>query len=52
LAEGLWPSLDAVGNTWKLDVEVQPCPDRTVADRLHARWLKAVAHSRGWASPE
>ena len=52
LAEGLWPSLDAVGNTWKLDVEVQPCPDRTVADRLHARWLKAVAHSRAWASPE
>jgi glycerol kinase len=52
LAEGLWPSLDAVGNTWKLDVEVQPAPDRTVADRLHARWLKAVAHSRAWASPE
>ncbi len=52
LAEGLWPSLDAVGNTWKLDVEVQPCPDRTVADRLHARWLQAVAHSRAWASPE
>jgi glycerol kinase len=52
LAEGLWPSLDAVGNTWKLDVEVQPCPDRTVADRLHARWLKAVEHSRAWASSE
>jgi glycerol kinase len=52
LAEGLWPSLDAVGNTWKLDVEVQPCPDRTVADRLHARWLKAVTHSRAWALPD
>ena len=52
LAEGLWPTLDAVGRTWKLDVEVLPDPDRTTADRLHARWLQAVAHSRGWASPD
>ena len=52
LAEGLWPTLDAVGRTWKLDVAVLPDPDRTTADRLHARWLQAVAHSRGWASPD
>jgi glycerol kinase len=49
LAEGVWPSLDAIARTWKLDVEVQPNPDRTTADGLHRRWLRAVAHSRSWA---
>lgn len=52
LAEGLWPCLDAIADTWTLDVEVQPGPDRTTADRLHRRWLQAVAHSRGWAQAD
>jgi glycerol kinase len=49
LAEGVWPSLDAIARTWTVDVEVQPNPDRTTADALHRRWLRAVAHSRSWA---
>ncbi len=49
LAEGVWASLDDIQRIWTADRSVEPNPDRTVADARHARWLQAVAHSRGWA---
>ena len=50
LAEGVWSSTDEVSAAWSSDVVVDPAPDRSDADRLHRRWLEAVAHSRSWAS--
>lgn len=49
LAEGVWPSLDAITDRWQLDVEVHPAADRTAADATHADWLRAVGRSRDWA---
>jgi len=49
LAEGLWPSLDAVAAEWTLDAVFEPNADRSVADAAHATWLRAVERSRGWA---
>ncbi len=50
LAEGVWPSLDAIEATWQLDVAVTPDVNRTVADALHTDWLRAVERSRGWVT--
>ena len=52
LAEGVWPSLDAVGARWQLDVECFPADDRGAADSLHAEWLRAVGRSRAWVPPD
>ncbi len=49
LAEGVWADLDEVGAQWALDAEFSPAADRTVADALHAQWLRAVERSRNWA---
>ncbi len=49
LAEGLWPSLDALAAEWALDAVFEPNPDRTAADAAHATWLRAVERSRGWS---
>ena len=46
LAEGVWPSLDAITDRWRLDAEFSPNADRTAADRQHAQWLRAVERSR------
>ena len=46
LAEGVWPSLDAISQQWRLDAEFMPAEDRTVADVLHAQWSRAVERSR------
>ncbi|MGA7759052.1 MAG: glycerol kinase GlpK [Ilumatobacteraceae bacterium] len=48
LAEGVWPDLEAVGEQWELDADFTPAPDRTLADALHAQWLRAVERSRDW----
>jgi glycerol kinase len=51
LAEGVWPSLDAIGERWQLDAAFQPVGGdmKVIADVLHAQWTQAVARSRGWA---
>ncbi len=49
LAEGVWADLDEVGAQWALEAEFTPAADRTVADALHAQWLRAVERSRNWA---
>jgi glycerol kinase len=50
LAEGVWASVDDVGAQWGLEAEFIPADDRTVADGLHAQWLRAVERSRNWVS--
>ncbi len=47
LAEGVWPSLQAITDQWQLDAEFAPAADRTFADALHEQWLRAVERSRG-----
>ena len=49
LAEGVWPSLDAITDRWQLDAAVEPNPDRAAADALHSEWRRAVERSRDWA---
>ena len=49
LAEGVWPSLDAIGAEWAVEATFEPNPDRTVADAAHHTWLRAVERSRAWA---
>ncbi|CAB4878052.1 unannotated protein [freshwater metagenome] len=47
LAEGVWPSLQAITDQWHLDAEFTPEADRTLANTLHSQWLRAVERSRG-----
>jgi glycerol kinase len=49
LAEGVWPSLDAITEQWSLDREFAPTADRDAGDALHATWLRAVERSQHWA---
>lgn len=48
LAEGVWPSLDAIAAEWAVDAVFEPAADRTSADLGHATWQRAVACSRDW----
>jgi glycerol kinase len=48
LAEGVWPSLQAVADEWTVDEVFMPNPDRAVADLGHEAWLRAVERSRNW----
>jgi glycerol kinase len=50
LAEGVWASVDEVGEQWDLDAEFTPQAERTAADELHRQWLRAVERSRNWVS--
>ena len=53
LAEGVWPSLEAVGDRWQLDASFEPVEGdgRLLADALHEQWLRAVERSREWDRP-
>jgi len=48
LAEGVWPSVDAINERWQIDATFVPEAERTVADLGHATWLRAVERSRRW----
>jgi len=51
LAEGVWPSLDAIAEQWQLDAEFTPnSADADTGDTMHTTWLRAVDRSRGWAT--
>ncbi len=52
LAEGVWSSTDEVAACWRLDAEFRPQSPRSVADRRHGEWRRAVHHSRGWAQAQ
>jgi glycerol kinase len=49
LAEGVWPSLEAIAAEWQLDAVFEPTADRAVIEAGHAGWRRAVERSRGWA---
>lgn len=49
LAEGVWGSPAEVAAHWQLDREAAPSRPRDEVDAEHARWLRAVERSRGWA---
>ncbi len=46
LAEGVWPSLEAISARWQLEAEFSPSQDRAVADAQHTQWLRAVERTR------
>lgn len=50
LAEGVWPDLDAITATWRLDASYAPAEDRTFPDLFHGQWQRAVERSRDWAT--
>ena len=50
LAEGVWPSLQAISDQWAVDAEFIPAADRSLADAIHGDWLRAVARSRDWVA--
>jgi len=52
LAEGVWPSLDAIRHEWELDATFTPAEDRTFPDLFHSEWRRAVERSRDWARPQ
>ncbi|MCP5026451.1 MAG: glycerol kinase GlpK [Actinomycetia bacterium] len=49
LAEGVWGSVDELDAIWSLERRFEPQPGPDV-DGMYADWLRAVEHSRGWAS--
>ena len=51
LAEGVWPSLEAISARWELDATFEPTGGdlQVIADLLHAQWTEAVTRSRDWA---
>ena len=48
LAEGVWASADDIRDAWTLDASFAPNADRSPADALHRRWLRAVDRARAW----
>ena len=51
LAEGVWPSVEAINERWQIDSTFEPEPDRTFTDLGYGAWLRAVERSRGWVNP-
>ncbi|MDY7101360.1 MAG: glycerol kinase GlpK [Actinomycetota bacterium] len=49
LAEGVWGSLDEVGEAWSLDHRFDPATDRSGADRAYEEWKRAVERAGDWA---
>ncbi len=50
LAEGVWPTTDAIAARWEEDARFSPEPDRTITDLQHTQWLRAVERSRAWTA--
>ena len=48
LAEGIWPSLDAITQSWQL--ETMFVPNSTVSDSGYHDWTRGVERSRNWAT--
>ena len=46
LAAGLWPSLEALSETWVLDRAFKPAEDSAARDRRYAGWKDAVRRVR------
>ena len=48
LAEGVWPTLQAIADEWSVDAVFEPNPERLFTDLAHDAWLRAVDRSRNW----
>jgi glycerol kinase len=51
LAEGVWPTLDAISTYWRAERTFEP-QERAEAEARYDGWRRAVERSLGWASPE
>jgi glycerol kinase len=49
LAVDFWPDVDSLRDNWQLDRRWEPHMDADHREREHARWLRAVERSFGWA---
>jgi glycerol kinase len=49
LATGVWPDRGALAARWRVGRRYEPAMPDDRRERLHARWLKAVALAKGWA---
>jgi len=47
---GVWPDPDALAALWRADARFEPSASHGERERELARWRRAVAASRGWAS--
>jgi len=52
LACGYWESLEAIEAQWQVERRYEPAMDAARRAELRARWGRAVAHARSWATPE
>jgi len=52
LACGYWESLEAIEAQWQVERRYTPGMDAGRRAELLARWARAVAHARSWATPE
>ncbi len=55
LATGVWPSLQALSDSWQVAQRVSPNPERGTTQQRYRRWKQAVTRSAGWvesARPE
>ncbi|MEK7410823.1 MAG: glycerol kinase GlpK [Actinomycetota bacterium] len=52
LAEGMWPSLDAISSSWRLDTMFVPDPThaRQTNDDGYDNWKRGVERSRNWVT--
>ena len=50
LAEGVWGSLEEIGEHWTLDARFEPSVGTSTADTKHAGWLRALERARDWAA--
>ena len=50
LAIGVWPSTEAIGERWELDLAVTPKAPRAEVDAAYADWRRAVERSKAWAT--
>ncbi|MFN3716206.1 MAG: glycerol kinase GlpK [Thiobacillus sp.] len=51
LAVGVWPGLDAIGQTWQVDRVFEPVMSRDQAEFLRAGWRRAVGRAGHWVEP-
>ncbi len=46
LAEGIWPSVDAIAQSWQLEKQFEPAGD--VPDAGYVEWARGVERSKNW----
>jgi len=52
LAVGFWASSEEIAAQWRAERRFEPAMPAAQREEGMARWARAVAHARAWASPE